>query len=178
MTHIDLFSGIGGFALAAQWAGFETTIFCEKDKFCHKVLNKHFNTNKLTLDMAMGKRRENFKNQQNAELLSSIKHILRGLDYRIQQVESIWYVYVADRTFREIEWLKEGFNELLDYVEELERKLPVEKIQINPRRSVGSKGKGRLNLHETDREIRDIKKPNCQRIFDSSTTEESSAVGG
>lgn len=32
-THIDLFSGIGGFALAAQWAGFRTVCFSEIDPF-------------------------------------------------------------------------------------------------------------------------------------------------
>lgn len=29
MTHLDFFSGIGGFALAAAWTGFETKCFCE-----------------------------------------------------------------------------------------------------------------------------------------------------
>jgi site-specific DNA-cytosine methylase len=28
-THIDLFSGIGGFALAARWAGLNTVQFVE-----------------------------------------------------------------------------------------------------------------------------------------------------
>jgi DNA (cytosine-5)-methyltransferase 1 len=42
MKHLDLFSGIGGFALAARWAGIETVAFCEIDKFCHKVLQKNF----------------------------------------------------------------------------------------------------------------------------------------
>lgn len=42
MNHLDLFSGIGGFALAAKWAGFETVWFCEKDKFCQRVLRKHW----------------------------------------------------------------------------------------------------------------------------------------
>jgi|SRR5215469_1068324 len=41
-THLDLFSGIGGFALAAQWAGFRTIGFCEIEKYCQKVLAKHF----------------------------------------------------------------------------------------------------------------------------------------
>jgi len=40
--QIDLFSGIGGFALAARWAGFETVQFVELDPFCQKVLNKNF----------------------------------------------------------------------------------------------------------------------------------------
>lgn len=42
MTHIDLFSGIGGFALAARWAGFRTRLFCEIDPFCRAVLAKHW----------------------------------------------------------------------------------------------------------------------------------------
>lgn len=42
MTHLDLFSGIGGFALAARWAGFETVAFVEIDSFCQKVLAKNF----------------------------------------------------------------------------------------------------------------------------------------
>lgn len=42
MKHLDLFSGIGGFALAAQWAGFETVAFCEIEPFCQKVLRKNF----------------------------------------------------------------------------------------------------------------------------------------
>jgi DNA (cytosine-5)-methyltransferase 1 len=42
MKHLDLFSGIGGFALAARWMGWETIQFVEIDKFCQKVLNKNF----------------------------------------------------------------------------------------------------------------------------------------
>lgn len=42
MRHLDLFSGIGGFALAAQWMGWETVQFVEKDPFCQKVLEKNF----------------------------------------------------------------------------------------------------------------------------------------
>jgi len=40
--HIDLFSGIGGFALGARMSGIETIAFCEKDKFCRQVLRKNF----------------------------------------------------------------------------------------------------------------------------------------
>lgn len=40
--HIDLFSGIGGFALACKWVGIETEVFCERDKFCQRMLRKHW----------------------------------------------------------------------------------------------------------------------------------------
>jgi len=43
MTHIDLFSGIGGFSLAGHWAGFNTIVFCEIDPFCQKILERRFN---------------------------------------------------------------------------------------------------------------------------------------
>lgn len=42
-THLDLFSGIGGFALGLQRTGkFKTIAFCEADEFCHRVLRKNF----------------------------------------------------------------------------------------------------------------------------------------
>lgn len=40
LTHLDLFSGIGGFALAAQWAGFRTVAFCEINDYCQKRLGE------------------------------------------------------------------------------------------------------------------------------------------
>ena len=42
MRHLDLFSGIGGFALGLKSVGFETIGFCEIDPFCRKVLKKHW----------------------------------------------------------------------------------------------------------------------------------------
>ena len=42
MKHLDLFSGIGGFALAARWAGIETVGFCEIKEYPRKVLQKNF----------------------------------------------------------------------------------------------------------------------------------------
>ena len=42
MTHASLFSGIGGFDLAAEWAGWTNMFNCEIDGFCRKVLKYHF----------------------------------------------------------------------------------------------------------------------------------------
>lgn len=45
MKHLDLFSGIGGFALAVDTVWHEEKnehIFCDNDKFCQAVLKKHW----------------------------------------------------------------------------------------------------------------------------------------
>lgn len=42
LDHIDLFSGIGGFALASRWNGIQTVQFVEIDPFCQRVLQKNF----------------------------------------------------------------------------------------------------------------------------------------
>lgn len=42
MEHLDLFSGIGGFSLGLEAAGFVTSAFCEIDPFCQEILNKHW----------------------------------------------------------------------------------------------------------------------------------------
>lgn len=45
LRHLDLFSGIGGFALAADWVWgeeHEIVSFVEIDPFCQKVLKKHW----------------------------------------------------------------------------------------------------------------------------------------
>jgi len=42
MTHGSLFSGIGGFDLAAQWMGWENIFHCEWNPFGQKVLKHHF----------------------------------------------------------------------------------------------------------------------------------------
>jgi DNA (cytosine-5)-methyltransferase 1 len=42
LIHIGLFEGIGGFTLAAKWAGWTSPLACEIDTFCQKVLTKNF----------------------------------------------------------------------------------------------------------------------------------------
>lgn len=42
MRHGSLFSGIGGFDLAAEWMGWENVFHCEQNEFCSRVLKYHF----------------------------------------------------------------------------------------------------------------------------------------
>lgn len=42
MTHGSLFSGIGGFDLAAQWMGWENVFHCEINKFGQRVLHHYW----------------------------------------------------------------------------------------------------------------------------------------
>ena len=42
MKHLDLFSGIGGFALAARRVGWQTIQFVEIEPYCQRVLAKNF----------------------------------------------------------------------------------------------------------------------------------------
>lgn len=42
MNHASLFSGIGGFDLAAEWAGWENILHCEWNEFGKKVLNYYW----------------------------------------------------------------------------------------------------------------------------------------
>lgn len=54
MKHLDLFSGIGGFALAAQWAWgeeYENVAFCDIEPFAQQILKKRFNDPKIYGDI-------------------------------------------------------------------------------------------------------------------------------
>ncbi len=42
MKVLDLFSGIGGFSLGLERAGFQTVAFCEIESYCQAVLRKHW----------------------------------------------------------------------------------------------------------------------------------------
>ena len=49
--HGSLFSGIGGFDLAATWAGWNNVFQVEKDDWCRKVLAKNFPETKRFIDI-------------------------------------------------------------------------------------------------------------------------------
>jgi DNA (cytosine-5)-methyltransferase 1 len=51
MTHASLFSGIGGFDLAAEWIGWENIFHCEWNPFGQKVLAHHFPNSKSYNDI-------------------------------------------------------------------------------------------------------------------------------
>ena len=51
MKILDLFSGIGGFSLGLERAGFKTIAFCEMDKYCKLVLQKHWKGVKMYNDV-------------------------------------------------------------------------------------------------------------------------------
>ena len=90
LTHIDLFSGIGGFALAARWAGIKTVQFVELDPFCQKVLRKNFgkdifihddiktfNINSYTASKRLGRGSEDSTRQQSSlsgKIISENEH--------------------------------------------------------------------------------------------------------
>ena len=45
LSHLDLFSGIGGFSLGLESAGVAKTVaFCDFDDYCQQVLKKNFPT--------------------------------------------------------------------------------------------------------------------------------------
>lgn len=51
MNHASLFSGIGGFDLAAEWMGWNNILQCENDKFCQEVLRYYWPKAKLYEDI-------------------------------------------------------------------------------------------------------------------------------
>jgi DNA (cytosine-5)-methyltransferase 1 len=54
MRHLDLFSGIGGFSLAAKWVWgeeYENVGFCDNNEFCQAILRKNFINPKIYNDI-------------------------------------------------------------------------------------------------------------------------------
>ena len=86
MKHLDLFSGIGGFALAAErvWPDIEHT-FCDNDEFCQEVLKKHWPKAKiygdirgLTADTERERQLQSQGSKQNKRERTSDIDILTG----------------------------------------------------------------------------------------------------
>ena len=42
MIHFSLFSGLGGFDLAAEWMGWKNYLSCEINPFGNKILNYYW----------------------------------------------------------------------------------------------------------------------------------------
>ena len=52
LRHVDLCSGIGGFALGFQWAELSKTImFCDTEKWCREILAKNFPETRIEKDV-------------------------------------------------------------------------------------------------------------------------------
>ena len=51
LSHGSLFSGIGGFDLAASWMNWTNVFQCEKDEWCRKILAKNFPQSKQFADI-------------------------------------------------------------------------------------------------------------------------------
>jgi DNA (cytosine-5)-methyltransferase 1 len=51
MNHASLFSGIGGFDLAAEWMGWDNIFHCEINPFCQKILNYYWPNAKTYTDI-------------------------------------------------------------------------------------------------------------------------------
>lgn len=72
MRVLDLFSGIGGFALAAQYLGWDITAFCDNDPECAALLKKRFPGVPLYSDI------KGFHYAQERERLGTIDVIVGG----------------------------------------------------------------------------------------------------
>src|SRR4030042_1502487 len=102
MRLLDLFSGIGGFSLAAQWVWgdeLEIVAFCEIDKFCQKVLRKHWPDVPIIEDVRNVKGSD-FKSIDlicggfpctQTSTLSAIKSCRKGLDGKDSR---LWFEYL------------------------------------------------------------------------------------
>jgi len=78
LTHVDLFSGIGGFALAAQWTGFRTIAFCEIEPFCQEVLKARFGA---IADTASIRRNGNHAQGQGIQLQNETRREIGAGDF-------------------------------------------------------------------------------------------------
>jgi DNA (cytosine-5)-methyltransferase 1 len=76
MKHISLFSGIGGFDLAAEWMGWQNIASCEINPFCNKVLAHywpdayhHDDIHTLTFDLLNEKISKKYPDWQSDDII-------------------------------------------------------------------------------------------------------------
>jgi DNA (cytosine-5)-methyltransferase 1 len=112
---LDLFSGIGGFSLAASWVWddeLEIVAFCEIDKFCQKVLKKHWPDVPIIEDI-----REVTVERITADTTQPNDYEQAGEDYSTRKTVERWNTeirieparYYDDRTSPRIDLLTGGF---------------------------------------------------------------------
>jgi len=70
MKTLDLFSGIGGFSYGLEQVGFKTVAFCEMDKYCKLVLQKHWKGVKIYNDVKELKGEEIIKEHGTIDLVT------------------------------------------------------------------------------------------------------------
>ena len=78
MTHGSLFSGIGGFDLAADWMGWENVFYCEKEQDKLEFLKKRFKESEIDKQF---EKLKNFKiadNEENKEILAKYNEPLEA----------------------------------------------------------------------------------------------------
>lgn len=66
LTHLDLFSGIGGFSIAAAQCGYTTIGFCEKEPYAQQILKERFGA--VMADAESGQSREQAERQGRKDI--------------------------------------------------------------------------------------------------------------
>ena len=105
MKHASLFSGIGGFDLAAQWMGWENVFQVEKDPWARRVLEKNFKETKRYADI---------KNFDGKPYRGSINTLSGGFpcqpfSYSGLQQGAEDYRYLWPEMFRVVREIRPGF---------------------------------------------------------------------
>lgn len=104
---LDLFSGIGGFSLGLERLGYKTVAFCEIDKFCQKVLKKHWPRTPICKDVVRLRR---FLEKLDLSLaaspakISALQDIKQGFNLTNPPEKPVAVVDCFGRTFQSIAW--------------------------------------------------------------------------